>query len=254
MGEKQVLGAVIPAMGGEKDGIRVLDLLVHHPSTAKFIATKLARRFIRDDPPPTVVARAAKTFQETEGNIRATVEAIITSPEFFSAETYRAKIKTPLEYVVSAVRVLGGQVSVTGTASDGAFQLARTIGNMGEALYEAQPPIGYPDVAKAWVNSSALLRRMTFALALIPNRLPGVWINLPQSLTGVDRRRSDEVLNRLVTVVLQGDVTPATHAVLVRMVSDPKINHAMEDDRGLVNTDAETLAALVVGSPEFQRR
>lgn len=254
MGEKHVLGVVIPAMGGEKDGIRVLDLLVHHPSTAKFIATKLARRFIRDDPPPMVVARAAKTFQETDGNIRATVEAIITSPEFFSAEAYRAKIKTPLEYVVSAVRVLGGQVSVTGTASDGAFQLARTIGNMGEALYEAQPPTGYPDVAKAWVNSSALLRRMTFALALIPNRLPGVWINLPQSLTGVERRRSDEVLNRLVTVLLQGDLTPATRTVLVRMLSDPKINHAMEDDHGLVNTDAETLAALVVGSPEFQRR
>jgi uncharacterized protein (DUF1800 family) len=254
MGEKHVLGVVIPAMGGEQDGIRVLDLLIHHPSTAKFVATKLARRFVRDDPPPTVVARAAKTFQQTDGNIRATVEAIITSPEFFSTEAYRAKIKTPLEYVVSAVRVLGGQVSVTGTASDGAFHLARTIGNMGQALYEAQPPTGYPDVAKAWVNSSALLRRMTFTLALIPNRLPGVWVNLSQSLTGVERRRSDEVLTRLVTVVLQNDITPATHSILVRMLSDPKINHAMEDDHGLVNTDAETLAALVVGSPEFQRR
>src|SRR5262249_29107442 len=95
---------------------------------------------------------------------------------------------------------------------------------------------------------------MTFALALVPNRVPGVWVNLPQLLTNVDRRRSDEVLNRLLSLVVSDEVTPATQAILVRMLSDPKINHALEDDQGLVTTDAETLAALVIGSPEFQRR
>lgn len=253
-GEKRVLGSMIPAGGGEADGLRVLDLLARHPSTAQFIATKLARRFVRDDPPSAVVERAAKVFRETDGDIRATLEAIVTSPDFFSAEAYRAKIKTPLEYVVSAVRVLGGQVSVSGTASDGAFQLTRTIASLGQPLYEAQPPTGYPDMAKAWVNSSALLRRMTFALSLVPNRVPGVWVNLPQLLSSVDRRRSDEVLNRLLSAVLSDEVTPATQSILVHLLNDPKINHAMEDDQGLVNTDAETLAALVVGSPEFQRR
>ena len=253
-GEKRVLGSVIPAGGGEADGLRVLDLLARHPSTARFIATKLARRFVRDNPSPAVIEQAAQAFRETDGDIRATLEAIITSPDFMSEEAYRAKIKTPLEYVISAVRVLGGQVSVSGTASDGAFQLTRTIANLGQPLYEAQPPTGYPDMATAWVNSSALVRRMTFALALVPNRIPGVWVNLPQQLIGVDRRRSDQVLNRLLSVVLSDEVTPATENILVHLLSDPKINHAMEDDQGLVNTDAETLAALVIGSPEFQRR
>ncbi|HKT33459.1 MAG TPA: DUF1800 domain-containing protein [Nitrospira sp.] len=253
-GEKRVLGFVIPAGGGEGDGLRVLDVLARHPSTARFIATKLARRFVQDNPSDAVVERATEVFRETDGDIRATLEAIITSPEFMSAETYRAKIKTPLEYVISAVRVLDGQVSITGTASDGAFQLSRTVANLGQPLYEAQPPTGYPDVATAWVNSSALVRRMSFALTLVPNRLPGVWVNLPQQLTGVDRRRSDEVLHRLLLVVLSDEVTPATEKILTQMLSDPKINHAMEDEHGLVNTDAETLASLVIGSPEFQRR
>ena len=253
-GEKRVLGTVIPAGGGESDGLRVLDLLARHPATARFIATKLARRFVRDDPSPAVIERAAAAFSRTDGDIRATLEAIITSADFMSAGAYRAKIKTPLEYVVSAVRVLGGQVSTSGTASDGAFQLTRTIAGLGQPLYEAQPPTGYPDTATAWVNPSALLRRMTFALSLVPNRVPGVWINLPQQLTGVDRRRSEQVLARLLSVVLSDEVTPKTQDILVHVLSDPKINHAMEDDQGLVNTDAETLAALVIGSPEFQRR
>jgi uncharacterized protein (DUF1800 family) len=253
-GEKRVLGSVIPAGGGESDGLRVLDLLARHPATARFIATKLARRFVRDDPSTAVIQRAADVFSKTDGDIRATLEAIIMSPDFMSTGAYRAKIKTPLEYVVSAVRVLGGQVSVSGTASDGAFQLTRTIAGLGQPLYEAQPPTGYPDTATAWVNPSALLRRMTFALSLVPNRVPGVWINLPQQLTGVDRRRSEQVLTRLLSVVLSDEVTPETQSILVHVLSDPKINHAMEDDQGLVNTDAETLAALVIGSPEFQRR
>lgn len=253
-GEKRVLGSVIPAGGGEADGLRVLDLLAHHPSTARFIAKKLARRFVRDNPSPEVIERAAQTFIESDGDIRATLEAIITSSDFMSTDAYRAKIKTPLEYVISAVRVLGGQVSVSGTASDGAFHLTRTIAGLGQPLYEAQPPTGYPDVATAWVNSSALVRRMSFALALVPNRVPGVWINLPQQLNGVDRRRSDQVLTRLLSIVLSDEVTAATEKILVHVLSDPKINHAMEDDQGLVNTDAETLAALVIGSPEFQRR
>ena len=103
-GAKRVLGQVIPAGGGQQDGEHVIDILVRHEATARFIATKLARRFVSDDPPASLVERTAATFRRTDGDIRATLETIVTSPEFWSAEAYRAKIKTPLEVVASAVR------------------------------------------------------------------------------------------------------------------------------------------------------
>ena len=109
-GAKRVLGHALPAYGGEQDGVKVIDILSRHPSTAKFIVTKLARRFVSDEPPPALVERAAKTFRDTDGDIRMVVATIITSPEFFSAEAYRAKIKTPLEVVASSVRALDGDV------------------------------------------------------------------------------------------------------------------------------------------------
>ena len=166
-GEKTVLGHKIKAGGGEGDGEQVLDILANHPSTAHFIALKLATRFVSDNPPPTLVDRAAARFTATRGDLREVVRTIITSPEFFSTETYRAKVKTPLEFVVSAVRTTGAEVR-------NALPLARELREQGMPLYFCQPPTGYDDTASSWVSSGALVSRMNFAVRLGENSLPGV--------------------------------------------------------------------------------
>jgi len=245
-GEKVVLGVRIPAGGGIRDGERVLDLLARHPSTAKFIATKLARRFVSDTPPPALVDRAARVFRETDGDIRAVVHAIVTSPEFFSEEAYRAKIKTPFEVVASAVRVLGGEAQSLSL-------LPMAVGRIGEPLFQAQPPTGYPDKGEAWVNTGALLNRMNFALALAGGRVPGVRVDLDRLVTSADRRRPEEVLDRLLAQILGRDVSGDTRRTLAAQLNDPQIRRATQDDRE-ANTDVAKLAALILGSPEFQRR
>jgi uncharacterized protein (DUF1800 family) len=166
-GQKVVLGHVIKAGGGEHDGDEVLDLLAKHPSTARFIATKLVRRFVSDTPPPALVDRVAKRFHETDGDLRELVRAILTSPEFFSAGAYRAKVKTPFEFVVSAARATDADVR-------DARPLARQVAELGMPLYQCQPPTGYKDTADAWVNTGALVGRMNFGLALAANKIRGV--------------------------------------------------------------------------------
>ncbi len=257
-GEKRVLGQVIPAGGGREDGERVIDILARHPATARFIAIKLARRFVSDDPPPALVERAAATFQRTDGSIRAVLVTILTSPEFWSAEAYRAKIKTPLEVVASAVRTLDGRL-VAGAAGqdglgDGGMVLAREVARLGEPLYEAQPPTGYPDRAESWVNTGALLGRMNFALGLAHNHLRGTRVDLAGAVGGADRGQPAQVLDRLLAAVLHGEASPATRAVLAAELESPEITRVTAYDRVAKDTDVEKLAALVLGSPEFQRR
>jgi uncharacterized protein (DUF1800 family) len=154
--EKVILGQRFKAGGGIDEGERVLDLLAAHPSTATHIATKLARRFVSDNPPEGLVARVAARFRETDGNLRETVRAVITSPEFFAAEARRAKVKTPLEFVVSAVRTTGRDVG------DGR-QLLQGLRQLGMAPYMAEPPTGYADEAEAWISAGALVSRMNIA-------------------------------------------------------------------------------------------
>ena len=260
-GEKRVLGTVIPAGGGQDDGLAVIDLLVRHPSTARFISTKLVRRFVSDEPPPALVERAARTFRSTGGDIRAVLVTIFSAPEFISAAAQHAKVKTPLEVVASAARVLGVRLDSPEEATQGRAAvmgggavLARQVAALGEPLYEAQAPTGHPDVAEAWVSASALLSRMNFALALAHNRLPGARVELAPFLEGVDRRQPARVLDRLFAVVLRGQVSPDTRRVLGAQLENPEIVRATADDRGPRNTDVEKLTALVLGSPEFQRR
>jgi len=259
-GAKHVLGTTIPAGGGQEDGLAVIDLLARHPSTARFIATKLVRRFVRDDPPKALVDRVAGVFRKTDGDIRTVLVAIITSSEFISADTYHAKTKTPLEVVASAVRALDGRLEpppapgAPARAVGGGLTLARQVARLGAPLYEAQPPTGYPDVAEAWVNAGALLGRMNYALALAENRLPGVRTDVGRFVQGVDRGQPAAVLDRIVSVVLQGEISASTRQVLVSQLDSPEIVRATVDDRGPRNTDVEKLAALVLGSPEFQRR
>jgi uncharacterized protein (DUF1800 family) len=256
-GAKRVLGHVIPAGGGEEDGLRVIDILVRHEATARFVATKLARRFVSDDPPGALVERAAATFRATDGDIRAVLATIFAAPEFWSAESYRAKVKTPLELVASAVRAVDGRFAGPAAGGDpgrGGLALAREVGRLGEPLYEAQPPTGYPDRAEAWVNAGALLGRMNFALALAHNRLAGTRVDLAGFLDGVDRGRPAQVLDRLLAVVLHGEASARTRAVLAAQLDSPEITRTTTYDRVAKDTDVEKLAALVLGSPEFQRR
>ena len=257
---KRVLGQTIPAGGGERDGERVIDLLVRHPSTARFVSTKLARHFVMDDPPAALVDRMAATFRASDGDIRAVMTTLVTSPEFWSREAYRAKIKTPFEVVVSAVRALDGRLEAAPARAGGAMtgggagQLAREVGRLGQPLYEAQPPTGYPDRAESWVNTGALLGRMNFALALAHNRFRGAPVDIGAAVGPVDRSQPAQVLDRLLAAVLHGAATPQTRAVLTAQLESPEITRTTGDDRVASETDVEKLAALVLGSPEFQRR
>jgi uncharacterized protein (DUF1800 family) len=158
-GAKMVLGHAIKAGGGQSDGEQVLDILAAHPSTARFIAAKLARRFVSDDPPPALVDRAADRFRRTGGDLREVVRTILLSPEFQSADLYRAKAKSPFEFVVSALRAAGTDV-------DDPRPLVRMLQEMGMPLYQCQPPTGYKDTADAWINTGALVSRMNAAVRL----------------------------------------------------------------------------------------
>ena len=195
--EKIVLGHKIKAGGGQSDGERVLDILASHPSTAHFIATKLARRFVSDTPPPALVERAAARFRETDGDIREVVRTIITSPEFFAADAYRAKVKSPFEFIVSAVRATGAEVT-------DALPLVQAARQLGMPLYMCQPPTGYADRAEAWVNTGALLDRMNFALQLVSGRMRGVQPGAAAA-----------------GAALGGDISAATTATLAK-AADPR--------------------------------
>ena len=169
-GNKGVLGHTIAAGGGIDDGERVIDIVANHPATARHIAYKLAQRFISDDPPKAIVDRAAARFRETKGDLREVVRALVTSPEFLTPDSYRAKVKTPFEFVVSALRVTGAEVS-------SAVAIARALAMMGMPLYLCQPPTGYAETADAWVSSGSLVSRINFAVELAANRVGGVRVS-----------------------------------------------------------------------------
>jgi uncharacterized protein (DUF1800 family) len=242
---KIVLGKKIHA-GGMKDGEQVIDLLAHHPSTAKFISTKLARRFVSDNPPPALVNRMARTFQSSDGDIRAVLKTMIWSPEFWSRESYRAKIKTPFELVISAVRALGTDV-------DTPMPLVQWVGRIGEPLYQCQPPTGYADKADAWVNTGALLNRLNYSLALAGNKMRGARTDVP-SLLGLDSSADPKTaLDRAVQVFLGGQAGPTTVETLEKQLDNPQVLQAKLDDPRK-QVDLGVVAGLVLGAPEFQRR
>src|SRR5712692_9389930 len=163
--EKTVLGVKIPAGGGKEDGLKVLDILVHHPSTAHFISRKLAQRFVADNPPESLVEKMAASFKKSDGDIREVLKTMFSSNEFWSQGAYRAKMKSPLEMVASSVRALNADV-------DFAFSLGTQIAQLGQPLYRKQEPTGYSNSSDEWVSTNALLARMNFAQALTGNKLP----------------------------------------------------------------------------------
>ncbi len=217
-GEKTVLGQRIARGGGMDDGLRVIDILVRHPATAQFIATKLTRRFVADEPPAAIVNRAAEAFRQSEGDIPTVLRAIVDAPEFFAGELYKAKIKNPLEFVASALRVTGSETQVT-------HQLLRYLGRMGEPLFLAQAPTGYPDIAASWISADMLLTRMNFVADLVANRLPGAKVPM------ATLNNRDDLVRRIAP----DSLSPATQAALAETAG----HHAI---------------ALLLAAPEFQRR
>jgi uncharacterized protein (DUF1800 family) len=242
---KLVLGKKIHA-GGMRDGEEVIDLLSRHPSTAKFISTKLARRFVSDNPPPALVVGMARSFQSSGGDIRAVMKTMIYSPEFWSHDAYRAKVKTPFELVVSTARALGTDV-------DTPMPLVQWTGRIGEPLYQCQPPTGYSDKADAWVNTGALLNRLNYSLALAGNKVRGSRSDAA-SLLGMDSSTDAKAaVDRAVQFFLGGQTGPLTVQTLGRQLDNPQILQAKLDDP-VKHVDLGVVAGLVLGAPEFQRR
>jgi len=253
-GPKFVLGHRIKPKG-EGEGLEVLHRLATSPQTAHFISLKLAERFVSDDPPPGLVDRMTKTFLKKKGDIREVLTALFHSPEFWNDGAYRAKVKTPLEFVVSAVRATGAEV-------DDALPLIRQLNNMGMPLYGAQPPTGYSMKAETWVSSSALLNRMNFALTLTGDKMKAVKVDVGQ-LAGSSPRDSNLALTTLENSLLAGDVSSQTHDSITAQIDAAAINGAQQkpDKSGARKPvdgsrppDVSTIAGLLLGSPEFQRR
>ena len=243
-GDKIVLGQRIKPRG-EKEGLEVLHILAHHPATAKFVCTKLAMRFVSDDPPQSLVDRMAQTFLKKDGNIREVLKTMLDSPEFWAPDAYRAKVKTPLEFVVSAVRASGAEIT-------DALPIAHQLQNMGMPLYGMQPPTGYSMKADAWVNSSALLGRMNFALALTSGKVKGAQIDSEQIPMRKDAD-PQQALAVLENSLLAGDVSKQTHDVISARLQDSKISRRKLDDLARP-PNISLIAGLLLGSPEFQRR
>jgi hypothetical protein len=267
----------------------VLDIVAHHPATAKFIATKLVRRFVSDDPPPALVDRVAQTFLKTDGDIREVLKVIFFSPEFNSAEAYRAKVKRPFELAVSAVRTLGAD-------TNGGPQFHQWIARMGQPLYGFQTPNGYSDVAENWVNTGALLERMNFGLALVSNRIPGTRVDLSRFVSDMNNGASVDrakLLDRFVTLIVGGEISSKTRETLLKQLNDqvtftlpsmpraqvaangapanpfetafqrgnlgggaggPQQQQLARVDPAAIDNPLVKLAGLILGSPEFQRQ
>jgi uncharacterized protein (DUF1800 family) len=266
-GPKYVLGQKIDE-GGIKDGLKVIDILVNHPSTAKFIARKLAVKFVSDSPSEGLVNRVADTFHRSGGDIKTTLRALFSDKEFFAPGNYRAKIKTPFELAVSSIRALGAE-----TNSGPAF--VAMLNKLGEMPYGYQAPTGYPDTAEDWVNTGALLERLNFAVALASNRIPGTTVNL-KSFQGSTK---EQMLDNSIRQILGGEISPATKATLTKQVDQPlpdvKAGNELTDadipnmrgqgQPGGANRQARLLpptgdpelfkvVSLVLGSPDFQRQ
>ena len=229
-GDKVVLGHKIKS-AGMKEGQGIIHMLATSPATAHFVSYKLARRFVADEPPASLVDRAAATFRKTDGDIREVVRTILTSPEFFAPESRQAKVKTPFEFVVSAVRASGADVS-------DATALTQRVAQMGMPLYQQQPPTGYKDTAEAWVSTSGLLARLNFALDLAAGRVRGVTV----AAGGLAPRAGD---GAMLADALAARLVPAglSESTLKTLES--------QSGQGL---DAARVAGLILGSPEFQRR
>jgi uncharacterized protein (DUF1800 family) len=224
--EKKILGRTLPAMRGEQDGLDVIDILSRHPSTARFISKKLAQRFVADDPPKALVDRMAATFSSTDGDLRAVLETLFTSPEFLSEGAWQAKVKSPFEMVVSSIRATNAEVTDT-------FALAQRIADLGEPLYGKVDPNGYPNTGDAWANTAGIMGRINFATALSGGQVAGVRVDVT--------RFNFKDPSTVARALLSTPPSPATMAAIEKGTHDAEATPSL-------------LASLVISSPDFQRR
>jgi uncharacterized protein (DUF1800 family) len=242
--EKVVLGHRIRAGRGIEDGEQVLDVLARHPATALHIARKLTVRFVSDSPPPELVARAAETFRRTEGDLRAVVRTIVTSPEFFSRSAYRAKVKSPFELVTSALRAVNAEIDTTP-------RTAQIVARLGQPIFGRQTPDGWPETGGEWMNAGAILNRINFGFAVAAGRVPGATLDRwthAASLTSAGREAQVE---GVVRTLLSGEASPETWTIL-RSGENPL---AGRDVTGIVALEGlAQVIGLALGAPEFQRR
>ncbi len=239
---KTILARKLTEGRGIDEGEEMIDFLARHPATARHISWKLCHRFVRDDPPGGLVDRVAAVFLSTDGDLRQVLRAIVTSPEFFAPSNYRAKVKTPFEYVVSSIRAAA-------VSTDGGGALAQQIARLGEPLYLCAPPTGFGDSARDWINTGSLLARWNFALDLAGGRVANARIDFDRLLTPGARRNADEAFSVLEEAFFAGDLSSETRRAVRECVLD-------NEPGAPAGTDARIrpLLALLLGSPEFQRR
>src|SRR5271170_2821468 len=244
-GKKVVMGKTIN-YGGQKDGEEALKMLASSPKTANFISLELAGHFVSDNPPASLIDRMAKSFTASNGDIRIVLKTMIYSPEFWSKDAYRAKVKTPFELVASTSRALNAEATIT-------LPLSQWVGRMGEPLYLCQPPTGYSDKAETWVNTGALLNRLNFALAFAGDKMGGATIDLNNMLGEEAAKDPSAALARSIQVFLDGQVSQSTQATLEARLKDPQILQARLDDP-VKQVNEGLIVGLVLGTSEFQRR
>lgn len=289
-GEKTVLGKHFSANGGYQEGVDLLEMLAHHPSTAKFITKKIAVRFVSDTPPQSLLDKMVKTFTEKDGDIKEVLITMVTAPEFWSADAVREKTKSPFELVISSVRSLHAQI-------DQPFQLYNWANKMGQKIYAYQAPTGFPDKGQYWINTGALLSRMNFGLALASDRIPGVKIDLAALNNHHEPESPTAALVTYSKLIMPERNLNSTIKQLSPMLTDPQLSKKVDNaasklapvtppdasagqdmmmanagtagnkaQRGLGrngNRNAQAggnnsmlaqVVGVIVGSPEFQRR
>ena len=267
-GAKTVLGQKIDE-GGVKDGLKVIDILVSSPATAKHIARKLAVKFVSDTPSDALVGRVADAFQKSKGDIKATLKTLFNDKDFFAPENYRAKIKSPFELAVSSIRTLGADTNASPA-------MVAMLNKLGEVPYGYQAPTGYPDTAEDWVNTGALLERLNFAVAIASNRIPGTRVDLK----GFESKDKSQILDKALAGILDSDISANSKALLLKQIEQPlpevkagtelndpdvEVPNMRQGQQGGQNRQARLLnpsgnpdvfkvVSLVLGTPEFQRQ
>ncbi|OYW77650.1 MAG: hypothetical protein B7Z27_07935 [Sphingobacteriia bacterium 32-37-4] len=256
---KTILNKNFPANGGYKEGVDVLTMLAEHPSTAKFICTKLATRFVSDTPSAALIKNMVKTFQSTDGNIKAVLRTMVYDPAFWKKSISHEKVKSPFEMVISAVRATNAQIIQP-------FQLFNWCTKMGQRFYYYQAPTGFPDRASNWINTGALLNRMNFGLAFASQKIPGVRMNLAALNNYHEPESAIDALTVYSNLLLPQRDHAANIKRLIPLVNDEgveeKISKAatvdkaaeqMTFDKGTKNMLSQVVG-IIIGSPEFQRK
>jgi len=287
-GSKTILGKSFDGKAGYQEGIEVIRMLVTHPSTANFICKKLAVRFVRDTPPPSLINKMSKVFLQSNGNIRETMIAMVSSDEFWNKANIREKIKSPFELAISAVRATNADIQQP-------FQLFQWCTRMGQRFYYYQAPTGFPDKSAFWINTGSLLNRMNFGLAFAGGKIPGIKVDLPALNQQREPESADEALEVYSKIFLPERPLEENNKRLKALVNDAnaaeKINQAAaantnddgeeeqmgrnrrrrnnQNERAALSKNSKAftisfvpgnnstlaqVAGIIIGSPEFQRR